>query len=784
MQDSDSTKKIPTIDEVIELPIFYECQISPDGHRVAYTLSKPDWEQNEYLQQIWLVSVSENPQPQQFTFAKTSSHIPRWSPDGQWLAFLSRRDPDADQQIFRMAVSGGEAERITEIEGGVESFEWSPDSQKIAFTSKGKKSEAEEKRQDKYGDYHIEDKDYERSHLWVTNLEDRKVTSLTHLAEGHVTEFVWHPGGNHLAVTIWPSPDMKDLDRSRLAQVQVNTFGFTWLTEAGFYSPRWSPDGAELVFIKYGEPSFLANETIWAMPFGGGEPRQLVKDFDENPWLLNWTPEGIFFLALQRTEGHLFKADPKTGIWKQVTPAERPGWVSLEGSLSLAGKLAALGVSTAEQYKEVYVVDTETGAAQRLTNYTEKTKEWRLGKSEVIRWNSQDGAQIEGVLTKPEDFDPGRKYPLLVVIHGGPTWFSTPALLFGYERRVYPLHQWINKGALILQVNYRGSGGYGEAFRKLNFRNLGLGDYWDVISGVDFLIEKGWVDPQRVGAMGWSQGGYISAFITTYSDRFKAVSVGAGISNWMTYYVNTDIHPFTRQYLEATPWEDKEVYEKTSPMSYINNARTPTLIQHGEFDRRVPIPNAYELYQGLKDRGIEAKLVIYKGMPHGITKPRLNRQAMEENFNWFNRWLWDEMPQQISSTSCYITFCSAEKNKAEGELPALERYKSPRINDVHAWARRDQVDFRIFSGKFGLLAASDPIPWYDHTLTVDEIPVMANRVAEQLKAGGWEKLIVHMTDPKDDPTLMIYLGCLQIAAGLAGKITLTHQVSDEKTWKE
>jgi dipeptidyl aminopeptidase/acylaminoacyl peptidase len=265
--------------------------------------------------------------------------------------------------------------------------------------------------------------------------------------------------------------------------------------------------------------------------------------------------------------------------------------------------------------------------------------DWELGTSEVISWKSKDGTPIEGVLHKPHSFDADRKYPLLVVIHGGPMDIDFPSAVTGY---VYPITQWLVKGALVLQPNYRGSTGYGEAFRSLNVRNLGVGDAWDVLSGVDYLIEKGFVDSTRLGAMGWSQGGYISAFLTTATNRFKAISVGAGISNWTTHYVNTDIHPFTLQYLKATPWEDPEIYAKTSPITKIKQASTPTLIQHGEFDKRVPIPNAYELYQGLLDMDVETKLIVYKGFGHGIGKPKERLAAMWHNWQWFAKHIWGE----------------------------------------------------------------------------------------------------------------------------------------------
>ena len=218
------------------------------------------------------------------------------------------------------------------------------------------------------------------------------------------------------------------------------------------------------------------------------------------------------------------------------------------------------------------------------------------------------------------------------IVFGGTTYVSTAGI-----------DMFLAKGALVLEPNYRGSAGYGEKFRSLNVRNLGIGDAWDVLSGIDALVQQGIVNRDRVGSMGWSQGGYISAFLTTrHSDRFKAISVGAGISDWMTYYVNTDIHPFTRQYLKATPWDDPKIYADTSPMTYIKQARTPTLIQHGDQDARVPIPNAFQLYQGLRDQHVPVQLSIFKGFGHGINKPKANRAAMQQNLDWFSRYLWNQ----------------------------------------------------------------------------------------------------------------------------------------------
>jgi dipeptidyl aminopeptidase/acylaminoacyl peptidase len=222
--------------------------------------------------------------------------------------------------------------------------------------------------------------------------------------------------------------------------------------------------------------------------------------------------------------------------------------------------------------------------------------------------------------------------------------------------RYYPLEQFVARGALVLRPNYRGSAGYGAKFRGLPVRNLGVGDAAEVVSGVDFLIGKGFVDPDRVGAMGWSEGGYVAAFLAATSNRFAAISVGAGISDWTTYYVNTDITPFARQYMKATPWSDPEAYRVASPVTYVNKANTPVLIQHGEEDRRVPVANAYELRQALEDRKVPVRMIVYKGMGHSIDRPKQQRAVMEQNLEWFGQWILGDgkkpaVPSSISQTS-------------------------------------------------------------------------------------------------------------------------------------
>jgi dipeptidyl aminopeptidase/acylaminoacyl peptidase len=394
---------------------------------------------------------------------------------------------------------------------------------------------------------------------------------------------------------------------------------------------------------------FYSNGRIAIVPAAGGTPVVVSDAVDEDASVVAWRPNGLFFSAAQKTFSSLFRLDPNTKAIAKVVPGDTAVGSSFSVSAD-GGKVAFLN-SDAQSMAEVFVAPTSAtsptysatrgfSATVKLTEMNAQTANWTTSTLEVVSWKSQDGATIEGVLHKPVDFDPARKYPLLVVIHGGPTGVSRA---IPFTSTIYPIDVWVPRGVLVLEPNYRGSAGYGEKFRALNVRNLGVGDAWDVLSGIDSLIAKGFVDPAKVGAMGWSQGGYISAFLATHdAARFKAISVGAGISDWMTYYVNTDITPFTRQYLKGTPWGDPDIYAKTSPMTYIKQARTPTLIQHGATDQRVPLPNAFELYRGLLDNNVPAKLIVYDGfggIGHGPSKPKSHRATMDHNLEWFDQYL-------------------------------------------------------------------------------------------------------------------------------------------------
>ena len=630
----------PSFKKVLSLRSIGGPVISWDGLRVAYTVRSTDWEENRYDTEIWV--VSEEGEPVQFTRTESgSSHSPQWSPDGRWIAFLTKRDEK--QQIFLIGANGGEAFPVTRHSEDVRAFRWSPDGTEIVYSSVDTLDHYQTQTKAQYGDFEIDDEEKRMTHLWRIPLkldEPAEGERLTSGADFTVGSFHWSPDGSKIAFDHRPDPLITSWGKSDISVLDVETGRITPLVtqEGPDTGPVYSPDGKWIAFESSMEEPFYyyANTEIARVPARGGKIEVLTETFDEDPSVIRWTDEGIYFIANQRWSRALFCLQPDNDELTRVLGSPE---IILSADITPDGRMAALSASDRLILPEIFITSISEGILHQLTQMTEQVAGWDLGTREIVEWKSRDGARIEGILWKPDGFDPDIRRPLLVSIHGGPTGTSRPVLVESY---VYPYLQWLARGALILQPNYRGSSGYGEEFRSLNVRNLGVGDGWDVESGVDYLVEEGWVDPDRVGAMGWSQGGYISAFLSTHSDKFKAISVGAGISNWVTYYVNTDIHPFTRQYLKATPWEDMEIYRKTSPMTAILKASTPTLIQHGEFDRRVPIPNAYELLQGLRDMGVETRLIVYKGFGHGITKPKERLAAVWHNWAWFSKYIWGE----------------------------------------------------------------------------------------------------------------------------------------------
>ena len=664
--------------------------ISPDARSVAYLQRETNWKENEFVWQLWRVDVGTG-KAVQLTRGKKSVASAAWSPDGRWLAFVTEREPNviepyaavekdsaakedgksgtsaakpAAKQIWVIAPDGGEAWPLTKSETDVDEFQWTKDGKWIVFTAAEPPNKAGKARKERYSSYDVVEKDYEQHQLWgvdadaaIKTLQPQSAMQLTSDPALTIKSFAISGQSDRVAFSAGHNPllafnmdeDIYLMDLPRAAGSSPGAVTKIVALPGPDRVPMFSLDGRQLAFVtSLGQPKFFyANTHIALVDIAtvvkkpattAADVRDLTQNFDEDPDALGWVPGGLYFAATQKMTAKLFRLDGSS--W-QIQPVSTDDHLIInEASVTPDGAAIAFTADDATHLTELYISSAKSFAPKKLTDQTAQVSAWKLGSVEVVSWKSKDGAVIEGVLHKPADYDPKRKYPLLVKIHGGPTGVSQPRFL--PNDYAYPVQAFLEKGALVLEPNYRGSAGYGAKFRALNVRNLGVGDMWDVMSGVDSLIAKGMVDPNKLGAMGWSQGGYISAFLTTHTDRFKAISVGAGISDWTTYYVSTDITPFTPQYLGATPWDDPQIYAKTSPITTIRQAKTPTLIQHGSADHRVPVPDAFELYRGLLDQHVDARLILYTGFGHGIDKPKSALALVQANLDWFSHYVWNE----------------------------------------------------------------------------------------------------------------------------------------------
>jgi dipeptidyl aminopeptidase/acylaminoacyl peptidase len=635
-----------TIKEWMSLKSVFVPQLSPDGRFVAYQLQEANWDENALEAEIWITSVASG-ERYQLTKGKGSSTTPRWSPDGSRLAFRSNRD--GRQQIYVVAPPSLEPIQLTKVETGVNTFEWSPDGRRIAFTASETGTAAAN---EETAEFRVLGASQTSTNcLWMIDVpagdaqSNRQPERLTAGDKFSVNGFSWSPDSSRVAFDAARSIVSDAFMTSDIFVLKLVDKSVRKIVDARGpdTNPVWSPDGKEIAYSTSvrndrDEVFYYTNAFVAVAPAEGGASRVLTEQFDETPALLAWSPEGIYFTALQKTYQHLFRLNPST---KAIARLSEPyNSVFSQFSFSKDFRQVSFIGADAAHYPEIYVSTLENSfAPKRLTGMQDQLKNRKLATLEVINWKSKDGTPIEGILTKPPDFDSSKKYPLLVVIHTGPSLVDQATI----DRDLpYPGQLYAEKGALVLRVNYRGSIGYGQRFRSLLVRNLGLPEYEDVITGVDYLIAQGIVDRERVGAMGYSHGGYIAAFISAYSDRFRAVSAGALVSDWTTYYTNSDAPEWTLQFLKATPWDDPDIYRKTAPLTYIKQARTPTLIQHGEFDRRAPIAGAYELYRALKDRGVPVKMIVYKGAGHVPAGLRQIHALMLHNYEWFSQWIWNE----------------------------------------------------------------------------------------------------------------------------------------------
>lgn len=645
-------KRPMTFDDVMAVKQVGETKISPDGKWIVYTLTNADLKTNEKRSEIWMVPAAGG-KPRRFTSGKTD-RAPEWSPDGQWIAFLSVRGEAGPAggttakstpggtgdgpraQVYLISPFGGEADKLTDSKTGVTAFAWSPDSTRIAYVAQRPLTDAEEKRQKDKDDAQVVDTKFRFEHLWIIEVDSKKATEIAK-SDLVISDPQWAPDGKRLAYTAHPTPRADDGSLSDIYIANADGSGSPHKlleNEGPDSAARWSPDGKWIAFnSRDGKNGVLGFQHLYVISPEGGKQRAVAPDFDGTPLNVLWSRDSatLYFQALQRTTQQIFSVPAAGGAVKQLTVGD-----AVYAGLSLARSTDKMAFTRSDLLHPAEAFLSPCLDPVKLTDHNPQLKDLGLGRGEVIRWKSKDGMEIEGILIYPPGHKPGQRYPLLANIHGGPSGVWTqnfPGSWVNYA------HVWAGKGWLVFLPNVRGSSGYGEKFLLANVRDWGRGDYQDIQAGLDDLVKRSIADPDKMGQTGWSYGGYMSAWTLTQTQRFKAVMVGAGLTNMYSMYSTNDLQRLLEGYFGAAPWNDLDAYTRASAMSYIKKAKTPTLIMHGSNDTRVPLGQAQELYMGLRKNNVPVQMVLFPREGHGLSEPRHQLDKMKREYAWFAKYV-------------------------------------------------------------------------------------------------------------------------------------------------
>jgi dipeptidyl aminopeptidase/acylaminoacyl peptidase len=629
-------KKPMTFVDAINVKRISNLRLSPDGSQALFTQSEADWKKNRSLSHIWRMNT-DGTNVVQMTNGKDGEGGGIWSPDGEYISFVTKRENEKSQ-IYLLSNSGGEAIQLTHHKTSIKSHRWSPCEKKIYFLAEDPLTEEEEKKKKEKDDAYIFEHNFKPAHLWIFDLKTKEEKRLTE-GDFAIREFSISRDGTKMLFTAAPTPLYDDILNSEIWIMDLKDSSKLQITQNGIFETdiSLSPDNSQILFVADSDPNlkdYYYQPNFFAVPAEGGTPQALLPYFRYEVHDTEWSGDGksIYFTANMGVHSEIFSLRLKDLKLKQITDGEQ----AIYGfDYNPKTDTILYEVYTPHNPGTFWMIDLKSLSARMIHDPHPELKDFKLARYEAVRWKSTDGKEVEGILIYPVDYEKGKRYPLLAHTHGGPMG-SDKFTFDGYA------HARAGRGYAILKPNYRGSTGYGnEVLRDM------VGHYFlhaddDVLTGVDYLVQKGIADPEKLGTLGWSAGGHMTNWLVTQTDKFKAASSGAGASNWISMYAQSDVRIYRTPWFLGNPWHEEaplETFREHSPIFYVHQAKTPTLILCGENDRRVPLPQSVEMYRGLKANGVPTELVIFPRSGHGPRELKHRLYKMNKEFQWLEKYI-------------------------------------------------------------------------------------------------------------------------------------------------
>jgi dipeptidyl aminopeptidase/acylaminoacyl peptidase len=639
------TRHIITPEDVLSIRELSDVKLSPDGKKIVFVVNEPydpSKPRERRASNIWIVPADGHDAPRPLIAGLKSADTPRWSTDGWTLAFLSNTadmgaQGEGSTQIYLLRAGETSARQLTNVPGGVGEYEWSPDGRMIAFVARDQDTEEENARRSRGDDAIVyPERDLKYSRLWVVTVENGKATQIPK-QNFEIEEFAWSPDNNELALVVAPTP--RNEDSYNLSLLIINrTTGEISRTLTRNVAPitgllRWSPDGRWISFYEF-PPTKESNNWLSVAPARGGEIRPRFKAYKGSVLKAEWSQDSksLIGLSVEGTSEVIAKFNIETGAVQKITEVTRSQWGA---SLSTGGENIAYLAQTPESADDVWVIERNK-SPERRTDFNPQTKSWAFGKVSEVAWkNSKDGLIRRGVLITPPNYKPADLYPTIVNTHPGDTawWIGFHSSRWWDWGQLLASH-----GYVVFLPNTRGVTGEGGEMHATIDR-WGELAFQDLMDGVDYLIDQKIADPNRLGMGGWSNGGFMTEYAITRTTRFKAAVAEAGHADFFSLYGTSYLRDGMRRTSQQSPHVDRRWYDEHSPITLIKNCRTPTLLLHGQFDSGVPVGQAYEFYNGLRDAGVEAELVIFPREGHSIQEYSHRLDVQKRMLAWFDKHL-------------------------------------------------------------------------------------------------------------------------------------------------